>query len=179
MPATADHWRFVAKQRWQFQSNILSGLCLFAWLELLCKRADAIEWPAYWQRVAFLTLLSAFNSCLAVVEWAVHGRSISRVELNARPLFVLGHPRTGTTLLHTLLALDVETFGSCSTFCVGFPSSFLWFETFRGLFSSMVPPTRPMDDMPLSMDTPQEDELATNVLTAGMASPYMPVRPHI
>jgi len=47
MPAAADHWRFVPKQRWDFQSNIMSGLCLFAWLELLWKRADAIEWSAY------------------------------------------------------------------------------------------------------------------------------------
>ena len=34
--------------------------------------------------------------------------------------------------------------------------------------------TRPMDNMQLSLDTPQEDELAVNVLSAG-TSPYMPL----
>eukprot|EP00965_Chrysotila_dentata_P197641 6178308-Pleurochrysis_carterae.AAC.2 len=104
----------------------------------------------------------------------LHGRAIARQQLNDRPLFILGHPRTGTTLLHTLLALDHEQFATCSTFCAGFPSGFLWLERFKGLFAGVVDSKRPMDNMELSFDTPQEDEIATNVLSAGR-SPYMPL----
>ena len=59
------------------------------------------------------------------------------------------------TMLHNLLAKDTEQFGHCSTFCAGFPSSFLWFEPFRHLFAGMVDATRPMDAMELSLDVPQ------------------------
>ena len=45
-------------------------------------------------------------------------------ELNDEPVFVLGHPRTGTTHLHNLLSKDPR-FAYANTFQVGFPSSFL------------------------------------------------------
>jgi len=168
-------WSYKPKHEWEFKNNPLSGICLFAWLELLSTRWRAIDWRTYWQRVVFLTLLSSFNSCLATVEWLLYGRAVTRTPIDPRPVFVLGHPRTGTTLLHTLLALDEELFGVCTTFCAGFPSSFLWFERFKGLFGALIDDTRPMDGMPLSFDLPQEDEIAVNVLSAGQVSPYMPL----
>ena len=89
--------------------------------------------------------------CTEIAEFWPRGQRVHK-----RPLFILGHPRTGTTLLHNLLSLDVETFGVCSTFCAGFPSSFLWFERFKSLLSGMCDSKRPMDDMELSLDVPQE-----------------------
>jgi hypothetical protein len=69
------------------------------------------------------------------------------------PLFVLGHARSGTTLLHSLLAQDVNRFATCSTFCAGFPDAFLSFETMgKVLFANMLSPTRPMDNMRLHFD---------------------------
>ena len=142
--------------------------------ELAVTRRRSIEWWRYWQRVLFITFLASFNSCLAIVEYLLHGRRYASYPIHPRPLFVLGHPRTGTTLLHTLLSLHDEEFGICTTLCAGFPSAFLWFERFKGLLAGMVSETRPMDNMGLSLDTPQEDELAVNVLSAG-TSPYMPL----
>lgn len=90
------------------------------------------------------------------------------------PVFVLGHPRTGTTLLHSLLALDSDRFAICNTFCAGFPHCFLWFENIgKTIFATVISPTRPMDNMRLHFDLPQEDELATCLLTGGFYSPYM------
>ena len=71
------------------------------------------------------------------------------------------------------MALDDE-FGYCSTFSVAFPSAFLWLKPFKALFSGLVSETRPMDEMRLDLDTPQEDELGVSVLSAG-TSPYMPL----
>jgi hypothetical protein len=42
------------------------------------------------------------------------------------------------------------------------------------MLAGMVDSKRPMDNMELSLDVPQEDELAVNVLSAG-TSPYMPL----
>ena len=121
-----------------------------------------------------MTAISVFNSILGIVEWLLFSKKIAATRVHGRPLFILGHPRTGTTLLHTLLARDEETFGTCSTFCAGFPSSFLWFERFKRLLSGVIDSKRPMDNVELSFDGPQEDELAVNVMSAG-TSPYMPL----
>ena len=147
---------FTPKHEWSFRNNAICGITLPAWLEVLWRRRQHVEWSVYWQRVAFISAIALFNSLLAIVESLLHGRAIARQRVHTRPLFILGHPRTGTTLLHNLLALDVETFGVCSTFCAGFPSSFLWFERFKSLLSGMVDSKRPMDDMELSLDVPQE-----------------------
>ena len=89
-------------------------------------------------------------------------------------MFILGQPRSGTTLLHSLLALDTQRFCYCNTFCAGFPESFLIFESLgKQIFQGILSKTRPMDNMPLHFDLPQEDELATILLTGGECSPYM------
>lgn len=56
------------------------------------------------------------------------------------------------------------------TFQVGFPSTFLSLERFKPALAPMLDPTRPMDNMALDFDLPQEDELATNVLSGKFAS---------
>ena len=164
---------FTPKHRWSTKNNALCGICLFALLELIWRYRQHVDWRRYWQRVLFLTLVATFNSCLGLVEMVLYSKAVAKQPVHPRPIFILGHPRTGTTLLHNLLSLDDE-FGFCSTFCAGFPSSFLWFERFQWMLAGMVDDTRPMDNMPLSLDVPQEDELAVNVLTAG-TSPYAPL----
>ena len=165
---------FTPQHRWSTKNNAICGICLDAWVELLYRYRKHVEWRTYWFRVLFVTFIAAFNTCLAAVEWLLYSRAVKKQVVHPRPLFVLGHPRTGTTLLHNLLSKDVENFGFCSTFCAGFPSSFLWFEPFKWMLAGMVDKKRPMDDMELSLDVPQEDELAVSVLSAGI-SPYMPL----
>ena len=71
--------------------------------------------------------------------------------------------------------LKETNFGVCTTFCAGFPSCFLWFEALgKKWFADVMDETRPMDNVPLDFDLPQEDELATNLLSGGV-SPYMPL----
>ena len=78
------------------------------------------------------------------------------MQLPEDPVFVIGHPRTGTTLLHNLLASDDKSFYFCTTFCAGFPSCFLWFEEYgKYLFAGIIEKKRPMDMMPLHFDLPQ------------------------
>lgn len=148
---------FEPKCQWEFKNNSISGITLGPWLELLWTRRSHVHWRSYWQRVLFVTALACVNSCLGLIESLLYGRAVARQPVNPRPLFVLGHPRTGTTMLHNLLALDDETFGVCTTFCAGFPAAFLWVERFKWAFAGLVDSTRPMDNMALSLDTPQVD----------------------
>jgi len=107
-------------------------------------------------RVLSITLLSIINSFLALVEIILYKDQISETKLPDDPIFIIGHPRTGTTLLHNLLSSDDSNFYYCNTFCAGFPSCFLWFEDIgKYLFSSIIEKTRPMDSMLLHFNLPQ------------------------
>ena len=60
-------------------------------------------------------------------------------------------------------------FAYARTLHAGFPASFLALERFKWLLAGLVDDTRPMDFMPLSLDTPAEDEIAVSALTGGAA----------
>ena len=77
-------------------------------------------------------------------------------------MFVVGHWRTGTTLLHNLLALDRESFAYPTNFQCLFPTVCLALSdqgAFARSFGWRLPPTRPQDNVPWNLRTPQEDEL--------------------
>ena len=148
---------------------IWHGLTFGKWLKLLSQRP-----PLSWRRaprLASITAQSALNSMLAAIEKWRFDRAIDAVEVTRPPLFVLGHWRSGTTLLHNLLSLDPQ-FASPNTYQVLFPSHFLTTEDLvTRLTGRLVPKTRPMDPMPAGWDKPQEDELALLLLTG--LSPYL------
>lgn len=168
------HHAFTRKNVFSFKNNPLSGITLLPWLKILRNNFASIE-IVYYPRALFLTILSVVNTCLELVELFLYLKNINRVAIPDDPVFIIGHPRTGTTLIHNLLSCDDESFYYCNTFAAGFPSSFLWFEKIgKLLFSGLIGKTRPMDNMPLHFDLPQEDEIAVNMLSGGL-SYYMPL----
>ena len=115
-------YRFQVKHRWSLKNNPLCGLTLPQWLAMLWRHGRSIELCGpYALRVLSVSALALVNSVLALVEHVLHSRAIARTQLHPEPIFILGHPRTGTTLLHNLLSEDSERFATCSTFCAGFP----------------------------------------------------------
>lgn len=169
-----ESYPFQLKSRWQVKNHVLTGITLVPWIQIIILWRHQVDWATYWHRALFLTLMACINSLLALPDRLLWHRRVAAQPLNPRPVFVLGHPRTGTTLLHNLLALDDGRFATATTFQAGFPSSFLWLEKFAWLLAPVLDERRPMDNMPLSFDTPAEDEIATNVLSAG-ASPYLSI----
>ncbi|EFJ40116.1 hypothetical protein VOLCADRAFT_108333 [Volvox carteri f. nagariensis] len=121
--------------------------------------------------VLFLSIMAVINTLLSLFDWVLFSRAVSSQPLHPEPLFILGHPRSGTTHLHNLLATDPR-FAFATTFHAGFPSSFLTLEPIRGLLTGLLERRRPMDNMALHWDLPAEDEIAVNVLTGG-DSPYL------
>lgn len=118
----------------------------------------------------FLVWLAALNSALAAVQRAVYGRQIEATRLARPPLFILGHWRSGTTLLHELFALD-DRFTAPTTYECLAPAHFLVSRRLLGpIVRRFTPQRRPMDDMPVGLDLPQEDEFA--LLALGLPSPY-------
>ncbi|PSC74347.1 P-loop containing nucleoside triphosphate hydrolase [Micractinium conductrix] len=117
--------------------------------------------------------MSVFNTLLGSVDWLLYRRDMAAQALHPEPIFILGHPRTGTTHVHNLMALDPR-FACARTLHAGFPSAFLWLERFQWALAGLIDDTRPMDMMPLSFATPAEDEIATSALT-GDVSAYLPL----
>ena len=94
------------------------------------------------------------------------GRAVEQVNITRPPLFVLGHWRSGTTLLHELLAQDDTQFQFANTYQVVNPLTFLCTEKlFTKLLPGLLPDTRPMDNMKLGFSSPQEEEFAPLLMT--------------
>ena len=117
-----------------------------------------------------ITLATPINSILAGVQKLLFRSRLKSDELQGPPVFILGHWRSGTTLLHELMVLD-DRYSSPSTYQCFAPHHFLvtqWF--FRRFASWLLPGKRPMDNMDAGWDRPQEDEFA--LMNLGMPSPY-------
>ena len=155
-------WPWWAPRFWH-------GMPLGVWLQL----ANEHRWrasPSRWGLVATITAAAGFNSLAAQVCESVYRRELKSPPETPPPLFIIGHWRSGTTLLHELFMHDQRF--CCPNYyqCLS-PSHFLLTERLlTPAISWIVPAKRPMDDMAVSLDKPQEDEFA--LMNLGAASPY-------
>lgn len=148
--------------------KVWSGMSVSTWLGLLAENRFAIH-GTRWAMAAILTGLSVSNSVLGRVQRLLYGRRIANTQLAAPPLFVLGHWRSGTTLLHELLACDPRH---------AFPTTYECFAPHHALLTAplmhvlrfLLPKRRLQDDMALGLERPQEDEFA--LANLGVGSPY-------
>lgn len=164
---------FRRENRWN-TTSVLMGITLGGWAAILRERLPDIAWCMYGHRVVVLTLAACVNSAVAVVEWALFGRAIAATPVRDDPVFVLGHPRTGTTLVYNLLGIDTASFVFPTTYLCTFPYTALTLRPMKRLVSLALPATRPMDNMELGLDMPQEDEMGTTQLSGGVST-YMPI----
>lgn len=149
--------KFIPKNKYSFKNNPICGATFYQFSNIVFKYISRIE-VCYYPRFIFAATISIFNSILGFIECVLYPDiMIESIELPNNPVFIIGHPRSGTTLLHNLLSLDQQNFYFCTTFCVGFPNCFLWFETIgKILFAGVIEKTRPMDSVKLHFDLPQE-----------------------
>lgn len=114
--------------------------------------------------------MGIYNSFMAGVENLFYGRRVKEVQLKHPPIFILGFWRSGTTLLHNLMTSDPQ-FGYPNLYQTMFPTHFLLTEKVAtALTGFIVPKSRPMDNMAVAWDVPQEDEVALCITT--LISPY-------
>ncbi len=151
--------------RWSLQGNYLVGITRDRWRTLRRRPHHKVA-PAYWHRAAVMSLTSWLSTPLSLLESWRYDAAIAATELPADPIFILGHWRSGTTLLHELLALDRENLAYPNTYEVMSPLTFLLTEpTLSRWFATFLPSRRPMDNMRLSLQSPQEDEFALSLTT--------------
>lgn len=140
------------------------GMRFGAWLKLMAAGDFNITFNCL-PRILGVTALTPLNSFCHYASEALYGRRVAETRVQA-PVFVLGHWRTGTTLMHELLAGDPR-FGYPTTFECMFPSSFMLVERIFGRSRLFLPKTRPSDSMSFAFDSPQEEEFALANLGLG------------
>jgi omega-hydroxy-beta-dihydromenaquinone-9 sulfotransferase len=108
---------------------------------------------------------ACWSSLFEVIENSRFRRKIEGTSHPVSPLFIIGHWRTGSTLLHQSLQIDRNMI-TPTLFQVAEPGCFLsTYGYYRPILNLLLPENRPMDQVKLGMDEPQEDEYALYRLT--------------
>jgi len=155
-----------------YQGRMFSGMDFFAWLRLLARNRFAVS-PSRLPTAAAITVCAAANTTLRAIQNLRFARQVAGVQIATDPIFIIGHWRTGTTMLQELLALDPRHRCPTTYECL-VPNHFLISERFlRRWLWFMLPSKRPMDNMRMSFDRPQEDEAA--LCNLGVPSPLLTV----
>lgn len=155
----------------EWTPRIWQGCDLFAWLRLLIRNNCAVG-PRYLYIAMIVTPVSWVHTLLRWLQDALYPQAL-RTPIREAPLFIIGHWRTGTTLLHELMILDERHSFPNYYQCLA-PNHFLLTERwFTRLFRWMLPSRRPMDNMAAGWERPQEDEFALCML--GQPSPYLTI----
>jgi hypothetical protein len=145
------------------------GCDTLAWARLLASGSFAVH-RSRWGAAAAVSVVSLFHTALSWLQQATCARLVADTPIVAAPVFILGHWRTGTTLLHELLALDRRNAFPTTYDCL-LPHHFVisrsWLPRLLGW---LLPNRRPVDNMAAGWQRPQEDELALCLL--GLPSPY-------
>jgi hypothetical protein len=164
-PKTGYKDRFWIPRFWD-------GMGVRGWFSLLIRNKFAVS-PICIGMAVLIAILSVINWALWVVQVVFYGRKIKRTTIDQAPIFVIGHWRSGTTLLHELLVRDKRNTYPDTYACFA-PNHFLasgWWM--KPCLKMLLPSRRPIDNMPAGWDHPQEDEFA--LCNMGVRSPYLTI----
>ncbi len=146
------------------------GMNLSGWMRLLARNHFAIS-PSRVAMAVLVAGVSGVNSLFRGAQALMWGRRIARTEISEPPIFIIGHWRTGTTMLHELLVLDPRHTYPDTYACFA-PNHFVltgrWLPKLIGF---LLPSRRPIDNMKAGWERPQEDEFA--LCNLGLGSPYL------
>jgi hypothetical protein len=156
----------------QWAPRMWVGCDFFAWIRLLARNRFKVHWSCLYIAVV-VTLVSFGHTMIRLLQEAVLGRRIRRTKITQPPIFILGHWRTGTTMLHEFLIRDPRHSYPNTYECLE-PNHFLLTESLITRYLKfLVPSHRPMDNMAAGFEHPQEDEFALCML--GQPSPYLTI----
>lgn len=145
--------------------NYLTAGIGFSRLVSLVKKNSISIHPKYLFRFIFIAQSAIWSTLFSWIENKRYRKKISSTPVPKDPIFIIGHWRTGSTLLHQLLNLD-QNLAAPTLFQVAEPDCFLsTYRYYMPVFSALLPDYRPMDNVKLGMDEPQEDEYAIYRMT--------------
>jgi hypothetical protein len=136
----------------------LLGSSLINIIRLLLKVKFRVSFK-YIPRLLFILFVSFCTFPLFVLERIIDFFVLRKVEIKP-PIFIIGHWRSGTTHLQNILCKD-DQFGFITTLqATTAPYMFLSHKLLRKFGSRLLWKKRPVDNMKLDIDYPQEEEYA-------------------
>ncbi len=147
----------------------LFGMTFERWRKALKENHYRID-PPYWGRAFKLTTITMYTSRQLKTRFFPYQDAVAAAD-PPTPTFVLGHWRSGTTLLHNLLSMD-ERWGSPTVFDTMNPFVFLSIsgEMLRAQRDALKR-KRAMDNVEFDPLSPGEDEFALGKIS--LRSPYI------
>lgn len=148
------------KKKKLFEVKLLSsaGNSFVNWIGILSENKFRIDFK-YIPRALAVTFVTIILTPFQVLEKLLFNRKINKIKLQP-PVFIIGHMRSGTTFLHHILSRD-KNFSYVTTTEAIFPWVFLTLnKVLRAFMHLVLPEKRPMDNMLLTENLPQEEELA-------------------
>jgi hypothetical protein len=118
----------------------------------------------YYPKLFNTVILLLFTSLFHWLDRRYYKKRIDGYVFRKSPLFIIGHWRSGTTLLHNLLATD-SVFGFTTTYQAVFPNNLRSKWIFKNFMRFLMPTERPGDGVRITVDLPQEDEYALSNIT--------------
>ena len=157
-------------RRWS--PRFYHGMDAVSWAKLLYRNRFVVH-PKFWYIAGIVSINSTTNLALRWIQNGLYGNEIKQTRIENEPLFVIGHWRTGTTLLHELLIQDPQFHYPDFFACFNPNHRLISEQFFKSYGKRLAPEQRPMDNMAAGWDRPQEDEFALCLL--GLPSTYTDV----
>ncbi len=140
----------------------LGGTTVANWVRLLVENGG-FHYDHLPQAVT-ISMTSIISSVPRLRFWLLWGLRMRRARLDPPPVFVIGHWRSGTTLLFRLLCQD-PALAHVRMWDTLAPKTSLSAAYLEPFLAPGIPYHRPMDDMPTGMKWPYEEEAAMAVLS--------------
>jgi hypothetical protein len=156
--------------------GLLLGIPVGDLVRLLYKNGFQVR-PRYWPKVAFAAAIGLITTPCRWLENAFLGRAVAQQTVE-KPLFIIGHWRSGTTHLHNLISVDPR-FAYANFSQITIPHTFLLAERVLSSGSGLFLPEDRfgVDNVAFHAQIPWEEEFAMCLMT--FLSPYMSwVFPH-
>ena len=145
-------------------SYLTAGMRVSPLLRLLSR--NQISWtPKHIARILFLFQSSCWSSLFSLAEQARYRQALKKSPVPTDPIFIIGHWRTGSTFLHQLMNQD-PNLTTPTLYQVALPDHFISsYHFYKYIFAAFAGKSRPMDNVKIGIDEPQEDEYAMFRLT--------------
>ena len=138
------------------QISTLAGSTFGNYLKIL--KNNTIE-RKYYLKIFLTTLIVLIATPFHWWEELIFKRKLKKVKFEKPPVFIIGHWRSGTTLLHNMLC-KAPSAAYITTFQSTFPNNLTSKWLFKTFMKINMPNKRPSDNVELNINFPQEDEFA-------------------
>ena len=136
----------------------LAGTTFVNWIKVLIENRVKIDWQ-FLPRALYVTIMIIFVTPLRIIEKRKFDKKFQKIKVE-KPIFIIGHWRSGTTFLHYLMGND-KNLGYVSTMDTLDPSIFLNYgKLLKRIVAHSLPKKRPMDNLAMGTDLPYEEEYA-------------------